>query len=242
MRLVFLGVGGWISRPVLGHTSVLMEVSGERLLLDAGEGVSKAIYLYGGGFKGLRGIVVTHLHGDHVLGLPTLLMLLKYTGSNRVTVYTPLESVENLRTLLKITGVDYEAVADIAGVAPGSIHVAGPFKLKFARATHPVPSVSVRVEAEGKCVTYSGDTSYSIDLVELARNCNVLVHEASGHDPVAHVYGHSTVEDAVRTAVEAGVENLVLAHYYMDVPHINTRAGALGLKLYVSYPGFELEL
>lgn len=242
MKLVFLGVGGWISKPILGHTSVLVEYEGDRLLLDAGEGVARALYLYTGRIPLLKGIVVTHLHGDHVLGLPTLLMLLKYSGARGVKVYAPTESTPGLEALLKITGVDYEDVAEIVGVEPGTNGTLGSFRLKFTRAVHTMPAISARVETDGKCIAYSGDTSYNPALVDLSRDCDVLIHEASGYDTSAHQYGHSTVEDAIRVASEAGVQTLVLVHYYLEAPHLELRAEGSRLRVYVAYPGFELNL
>lgn len=242
VKLVFLGVGGWISKPLLGHTSILVEESSWKLLLDAGDGVYKSLFLYGGWLSGLRGIVVTHMHGDHVLGLPTIVMHLKHSGVRGVKVYAPREALGDLDLLLRIVGVDYSGVIDILGVSDGDACTLEPFTLKFTRANHTTPALSVRVESSGKCFAYSGDTSYSPRLVELSRGCEVLVHEASGYDPTAHVHGHSTVEDAVRVALESGVEKLVLVHYYMDQPHLERLEAPKGLKVYLAYPGMELEV
>lgn len=242
MRLIILGVGGWISKPILGHTSVLVEEEGWRILLDAGEGSARALYLHGGGLSGLKAIVVTHLHGDHVLGLPTVLMLLKHTGTGRIKVFVPAEARGDLEELLRITGVDYEGIADTIGVVHGEEHDIEIFKLRFIRALHVIPSLSVRLDAKDRCIVYSGDTSYNPNLVELARGCDVLIHEASGYDPIAHLHGHSTVADALRVAEEAGVKRAVLVHYYLDIPCIKPEEVKTKVVYSLAYPGYELEL
>lgn len=238
--MIFLGVGGWISKPTLGHTSILVEEESEKLLLDAGEGTARAVYLYGGGLLGLRAIVVTHLHGDHVLGLPTILMLLKYMKAPRIRVYVPNESSSDLEELFRITGVDYKSVTDIINVMHGEEHEVGLFKLRFIKAVHTVPSLSIRVEAKDKCVVYSGDTAYNPDLVELARGCNTLVHEVSGYDPISHMYGHSTFEDVFKIAEKAGVERVILVHYYLDIPYLKPTDIKTSIIFSLAYPGYEV--
>jgi ribonuclease Z len=240
LRLVFLGAGGWISKPLLGHTSILVVEGESRLLLDAGEGAAKALYLYGGGLKGLSGVVVTHLHGDHVLGLPTILMLARHEGVVGMRILTHKALLGSLDFLLKVLGVGYEGVAELVGVEAGSEERVGPFTLRFIEARHTTPALSVRVDAGGKCVVYSGDTSYNPELAELARGCSVLIHEAAGHDPSARLHGHSTVEDAVRVAVEARVEKLVLAHYYVEAPFLRQIPAEYKLEVALAYPGFEV--
>lgn len=243
MKIAFLGVGGWISKPALGHTSILVVSSRERgLLLDAGEGVVRALYLYGFKIRDLEGVVVTHLHGDHALGLPTLLMLAKhYEKINGLLVYAPQESVSDLDAFLKIVGVDYAGVAALIGVLPGSSINVNDFDLHFEKAVHPVPALSVRVEAGNKCVVYSGDTAYNPVLVKLAENCDLLIHEASGYHEDARLHGHSTVHDAVKVAVKSNIKKLVLVHYYMDIPALKTPL-LEDLEVHLAYPGYELTL
>ncbi|MEM4534861.1 MAG: MBL fold metallo-hydrolase [Desulfurococcaceae archaeon] len=242
MKLVFLGVGGWISKPILGHTSVLIEENNDRILLDSGECTARALHVYGKGLERIRGIVVTHLHGDHVLGLPTILMLLKHMGYPGISVYVPGESARDLLELLRITGVNYEGFVRVVGVEHGDEHEVGVFRLKFIRAVHTMPSLSVRVSSRDKCVVYSGDTSYNPTLVELAKGCDLLIHEVSGYDPSSRMYGHSTFEDALRVADEAGVKKVILVHYYMDVPCIKPSSIRTSGEFNLAYPGFEIQV
>jgi ribonuclease Z len=237
LKLIFLGVGGWISDPRLGHTSILIVSSkGKVLLLDAGESVARALYEHGFRVKDLEAVVLTHMHGDHVLGFPTLVMIAKNYEKTTLKAYIHRDHVENVKTLLRTVGVDYENIVSINSVKPGDSLYAGEFKLEFRESCHVQSTLAVRVEVEGFCIVYSSDTAPCNSVVELAKNCNILIHEASGYDPWAHVYGHSTVEDAIQVAIEAGVKKLILVHYYLEKPPLRARI-LLGVDVYLAHPG-----
>ncbi|MCC6053672.1 MAG: hypothetical protein LM569_05700 [Desulfurococcaceae archaeon] len=65
----------------------------------------------------------------------------------------------------------------------------------------------MRVESEDSCLVYSSDTAPCESIVELSWICRVLVHEASGYDPLVHLHGHSAIDDAFSIAERAGVKS-----------------------------------
>lgn len=74
MECIVLGNGGMMPTPQRMTTSVLVRHEGRMLLFDAGEGIQISIKRGGFGICGLDAIAVSHLHADHVLGLPGILM------------------------------------------------------------------------------------------------------------------------------------------------------------------------
>ncbi len=75
MECVLLGSGGMMPLPNRALTSLAVRLQGYFYLFDAGEGCQINLKKTGLGIKPLRVIAVSHLHGDHCLGVPGLLMM-----------------------------------------------------------------------------------------------------------------------------------------------------------------------
>ena len=69
-----LGCGGMMPLPWRHLTSMIARVSGSSLLVDCGEGTQIALRKKGWSFKPIDVICFTHFHGDHIGGLPGLLL------------------------------------------------------------------------------------------------------------------------------------------------------------------------
>ena len=78
--LCFLGTGGTLPMPDRALASLYVRVNGHALLIDCGEGTQVGIRRLGWGFKCIDGILITHYHGDHVGGLPGLLLSIDKAG------------------------------------------------------------------------------------------------------------------------------------------------------------------
>ena len=244
-RLVVLGVGGWISDPRLGHTSIALDLGEEVLLLDCGEGTARALEVCGVGLSRPMTVVVTHMHGDHVLGLPTLIQLARHLGTALRVIAAP-TVVDGVRRLLDLVGCRVDGV-ELRALEPGRRMELERYAIKLVPARHSIESYAVRIDlCEGPSILYTGDTSPSSEIAEAARGCEVLIHEASGTDPAAHAYGHSTVEDAIRCCIEAGCRRLILVHFYGEAPPIDagflSREAVHSIEIVVAHPCYVLEL
>ena len=69
-----LGCGGMMPLPWRHLTSMIARIGGSSLLIDCGEGTQIALRKKGWSFKPIDVICITHFHGDHIGGLPGLLL------------------------------------------------------------------------------------------------------------------------------------------------------------------------
>lgn len=80
LKVTLLGTGGMMPLKARALASAMLEANGRRLLIDCGEGTQVQIRACGMGFKAIDGVLITHFHGDHVSGLPGLLMSMGNQG------------------------------------------------------------------------------------------------------------------------------------------------------------------
>lgn len=89
LRVTFLGTGGSIPQAGRNPSSVAVEREGDLLLFDCGEGTQRQMMKHGTGFDA-DAVYITHVHGDHVLGLPGLLQTWTFQGREAgVEIYCP---------------------------------------------------------------------------------------------------------------------------------------------------------
>ncbi len=97
-------LGSSSAKPTVGrhHSSQIVNLCEQYFLVDAGEGCQQQMFRYGVNILKLRGVFISHLHGDHLFGLfPLLSTLGLYGRRTSLTIYAPAPFGEILEAHLK---------------------------------------------------------------------------------------------------------------------------------------------
>lgn len=88
--LIFLGTGQAIPTSRRNHSSILLQYKNENILIDCGEGTQRQFRKAHLNPCNITKLLITHWHGDHILGIPGLLQTLALNGYNRqLDIYGP---------------------------------------------------------------------------------------------------------------------------------------------------------
>jgi ribonuclease Z len=173
--------------------SILVQAGGEMLLFDAGRGCLQRLTQLNLSYQKINALFLTHLHSDHIVGLPDL-WLTGWLTSRRgipLLVFGPMgtgKMVEYLQKAfeydIKIRVEDDKASAEgsrllVHEIQEGIIYEKNGVKvLAFEVDHYPiVPAFGYRIEYKGHSVVLSGDTRYSQNLIKYARGTDLLIHE-----------------------------------------------------------------
>ena len=215
MRLTVLGCSGTFPGPESPCSGYLVEHDGYRLVVDLGAGALGQLQKHIG-LLDVDAVYVSHLHADHCIDLVAYSYARRYHPSGIPPVLPVYGPAGTARRILD----SYEAppshgledVFDFREVEPGRVEL-GPFTVTTARMNHPIECHGMRIEAGGRSLAYSGDTGESDALVELAREVDVFLCEASwlaaaDNPPDIHLSGRQAGEHARR----ARASRLLLTH------------------------------
>jgi len=185
----------------------------------------------------LDAVVISHMHADHFLDLIPLRYAVRYGAkrrSTRLPVWMPPGGIAMLRSITTVfanegNGDFLTEAFDLKEFDPEQVLPMGPGRLRFAPTTHYITAFAIRYERNGESITYSADTAPDRRVVELARDTDLFLCEATLLvDEVEHggIRGHSSALDAAQMAVDAGVKRLVLTHYAQDATARDLQDGA----------------
>jgi phosphoribosyl 1,2-cyclic phosphodiesterase len=240
MRIKFWGVRGSIASPgpdtagVGGNTSCVEVRCGEtRLVLDAGTGVRRlgdALLAEGGPVDAT--ILLSHLHWDHIQGLP--LFAPAYLPSTRLQIVGGGGGAVSLGAVLagQMTAPVFPVRLDELGadlqlreVRGGDSFAVGDARVRAVRGNHPGGVLAYRIDHAGRSVVYATDIEHyaCVDpsLRALAEGADVLIYDSQytpeeyrGEGCRSRVgWGHSTYVAGAELARAAGVGRYVLFHH-----------------------------
>ncbi|MGZ4354862.1 MAG: ribonuclease Z, partial [Gaiellaceae bacterium] len=146
LDLVFLGTSASMPTAQRAPAALLLRRGGERLLFDCAEGTQRQLQRSSVGLPDLEEIFLTHLHGDHFLGLPGMLKTFALRGRDEVglTVYGPGGVKELFGHLRPFLGrLPYPLT--VVEVTPGETLERGDYRIATFAVDHGVSAVGYAI-------------------------------------------------------------------------------------------------
>ncbi|MBD3256694.1 MAG: MBL fold metallo-hydrolase [Candidatus Lokiarchaeota archaeon] len=218
MKITFIGTAGSFISAERTYPSILIN---DDFLLDCGEGTTQKLIQIEA-INEIKTICLTHLHNDHFVGIFSLLWYywLSERSSTLEVIAPPgtqstinqildlINTPMGMRTSFSLNFIELENKKGIQSFQKN-------YSISAVKTKHTVASFAYRIEKKLKSVCYSSDTAPSKKVINLAKNCDLLIHEATFPNKfrnVAHKYGHSTPFDLAKIALESNSKKVAMVH------------------------------
>ncbi len=210
IKVTLLGTGTPQLNPRRMSYSTLIEAGGEVFMFDAGRSAMLQAKKSGANLKNLNNLFLTHLHSDHVVGIPDVWLtgfLAPMFRARPLQVWGP-EGVKNLTSGLRqaydvdvgiriaqyggnrADGMEFDTTV----VHDGFVYEINDVKVTAFEVQHTGPNTAFgyKVEYKGHSVVLSGDTIYDENVIKYANGVDLLVHEV-GYAPEAAIKENKVV-------------------------------------------------
>jgi len=147
MKIVFLGTGGTYPSKMRNVTSVAVQMPGEVVMFDCGEGTQRQLMRSSVSFMKIKKIFVSHLHADHFLGIPGLVQSMSLNGrEDDLRIFGPEGTRRNVEAMLRLGYFKSGFQVVTEDLDPGTVRDFGGYVLRCVEADHSIPSLAYSVE------------------------------------------------------------------------------------------------
>ena len=214
IEVTLLGTGS--PRPIIDRfgPSTLVQAGDQILIFDAGRGAMQRLNQMGITFAQLDAVFLTHLHSDHIVGLPDLWLTGWLDGrrDKPIKIFGPIDTSHMMEHLIQAFDFDIHIRIEDDKCSPAGVKVqvtevqegviydrSGVRVTAFEVDHRPVsPAFGYRIDYAGRSVVLSGDTRFSTNLIQFADRVDLLVHEVADasdkvlekHPGIARAFAH----------------------------------------------------
>jgi ribonuclease Z len=232
VKVTFLGTGAAFTTNRRTNVALLVQEDDVNFMLECGPTAVYQLDQACSAADQINYLFISHRHGDHILGLPSFLLLhslggapgtLNILGSTDVVqVGQELVQLAYPELTKRLSSVNW---VDLPVDQASSMELGSALKFSTLPVPHstsaPVLALRLEFQTSGRSVVYTGDTIYNEETSAFAAGCDLLVHEANFSETLhpgidAASYGHSTARQAGLIASHAQCRILALVHLSPD--------------------------
>jgi len=144
MRIIFLGTAASIPTSTRALSSVAVQRKGELFLFDCGEGTQRQMIGAKIGFNRKTRVFITHMHGDHILGLPGILQTMSLLGRDKpLQIYGPAGTAAFIEAMIRTVRFSLRFTVEMYEIEEeGLVCQEKEYEVQSAWADHSVPSLA----------------------------------------------------------------------------------------------------
>ncbi|OCG26546.1 hypothetical protein A9G45_00395 [Gilliamella sp. HK2] len=224
MKLTFLGTSAGSPTAQRNMSSIVLDVRQERgrlWLFDCGEATQMQMQKAKFSLSKLEILFLTHLHGDHLFGLPGVLTSQSLMQNQSSLILVGPKGIKQfIETVIEISDSWLNYPLNIIELEKDcTVFEDNQFRVEAKLLQHRVPCFGYRILyndlKKGRKLAILGDTIPCEASIELAKDVDVLVHEATQEHALADkaiARGHSTTTHAATIAKQANAKKLIMTH------------------------------
>jgi ribonuclease BN (tRNA processing enzyme) len=265
-QVVLLGTGTPPADPDRSGAATAVVVNGTPYLIDFGAGVVRRAKSAVVDPVKLRVVFLTHLHSDHTVGYPDLILTPWVLGRRvPLEVYGPSGIRHMTEHVMEAYSADFATrtkdrslytvgafpeghAVNAHEIKPGVVYKDANVTVTAFATKHAMESFGYRFDTPDRSIVISGDTNPTQATIEACRGCDVLIHEVLTHDWLSrrkdfHAYAavhHTTTTQLTELAKQAKPGLLILYHASLSLrPAVDSERSppAVLLNEMSQYPG-----
>jgi ribonuclease BN (tRNA processing enzyme) len=257
--VTILGSGDAFASGGRAQSAYIIESEGNRILLEAGPDVLRLLKSSGFSPDSIDLLIISHLHGDHIGGLPFLMLEYMWESPRKrpLTIVGPRNLEERVWSLVrmlypnfdlskpgkKTSGGEIAKLLKFVVLEPGRSLSVRKIKIRAIRSPHTKPdiSLSLKIAVGGKTIVFSGDSGWNEELATLARGADLFLCECTYYES-KHLTFHLNYPELVANRDKFQVGRMVLTHLGREVLSHQSDGKLNGANVELAFDGMKIEI
>jgi ribonuclease Z len=163
LHVVFLGTAGSLPTPERNPSAILINREGEMMLFDCGEGTQRQMMRARTGMMRLNYIFLTHLHADHILGVPGLLETMAFQGREEpLTIAGPAHTIDLVEKFSSICYFSRDFEVRAMELEPGDVVRMDGYQVEAVETQHSVPSIGYCLKEDERLGRFNREAAIAL--------------------------------------------------------------------------------
>lgn len=215
-----LGTGTSVPEQGIYPSSYLISINSKLILIDAGQGISGRIVNLGYKLKDIHTIILTHIHSDHIMGIPEIIMAIindDRIERHTINIFISSDYISFIKNDLLFPWKEWIHKANKMRLKYIPLNEKENYKHKlfeiipFSVHHHP-SSFGIIIKTGGKQYIFTGDTDI-FDIENINESNTEMIFIESTSDNFHKINGHLTVAEAVNLIQRTRIPTVYLTHF-----------------------------